>query len=263
MDDAEKKQVTWCHIHIPKTGGTSLREMLLDNFGDGYFSAFSLLEHQKLRLKETKEIIASHWPWLRCYSDHRLSLELPFDTDLVDLKAIAFVREPIDQIVSQFHFQQSKSSRMKVSYDESLSHFVDSQYRKERRWAYHLQIRRLMGLTQNKNIAAISELIAEEKLILLPLDQFELACVVLERLYPAEFHNLHFAKTNVGPKKSDETPEKCKDLIRELAAPDFRLYSLAKKFLSDAASEVFQNELEQSSALSAFHERQENLASVQ
>ena len=260
MEDAEKKQIIWCHIHIPKTGGTSLREMFRDNFKAGYFSAFSLLEHQKLRLIETESIIENHWRWLRCYSDHRLSLELPFDTDLADLKAIAFVREPVDQIVSQFHFQQSKSSRMKVSYDESLNHFLESRYRKEGRWAYHLQIRRLMGITQHKNIGEIAELISKKKLILLPLDQFELACVVLESLYPAEFHDLHYARKNVGLKKSNETPEKCKDLIRELAAPDFSLYSLAQKFLSDAASEVFQNELEQSAAVSAFHERQEKPA---
>lgn len=255
MQETGNKPITWCHIHIPKTGGTSLRKMFADNFGDGYFSAFSLLEHKKLRLAETQSIVSSHWNWLRCYSDHRLSLELPFDTDLVDLKALAFIREPVDQIVSQYHFQQSKSNREMVLKDASLNDFVESRYRTKNGWSHHLQIRRLAGITQNKSIADISELIARRKLLLFPLDQFDLACVVLERLHPNEFRDLRYTQKNRGPERSEETPAETECLIRELAAPDFRLYALAQKTLAAAAAEVFENNLAQTQAATDFHNR--------
>lgn len=255
MQETLKKPTTWFHIHIPKTGGTSLRKMLADNFGDSYFSAFSLRDHIKLRLADIQCIISSHWKWLRCYSDHRLSLELPFDTDLVDLKALAFIREPVDQIVSQYHFQQSNANREKVSKDTNLHEFVEARYRKKGGRAYRLQIRRLAGITQNKSIADISELIAQKKLLLFPLDQFDLACVVLERLHPLEFRDLRYTRKNKGPERTVETPKETESLIRELAGPDFRLYALAQKTLAQAAAKVFESELEQTQAATNFRNR--------
>jgi hypothetical protein len=68
----------WFHVHVPKAGGSTLRQLMNRNFGKGYYNSVSLLESKQYTRQDVYEIAKSQ-PWLRCMSDHKLSLDLPYD----------------------------------------------------------------------------------------------------------------------------------------------------------------------------------------
>ncbi|MEC9094787.1 MAG: sulfotransferase family 2 domain-containing protein [Planctomycetota bacterium] len=244
----------WFHIHIPKTAGSTLRHILARNFENSYFSAVSLLEHHKLGLSETSEIVDKHHRWLRCYSDHRLSLDIPFDSDVVDTRALAFVRNPVDQVVSQYNFQKQHNRRKTEVAMMSLEEFIEKKFNKPRRLSKGLQLQRLKGTSFGTSTEAIKQLLDEQKLFLFPLEEFDLACACLEKLFPEEFYSAEYFHANKSPRKT--TPDQSiRHRIRELVSPDFEIHDIATWFLSTLASTVFDSPVEQMNTVSNLKQR--------
>lgn len=237
----DTKPNLWFHIHIPKTAGSTLRQILSRNFQNSYFSAVSLLEHRKLGLAETTEIVEKHFRWLRCYSDHRLSLDLPFDADEVNTKALAFVRNPVDQVVSQYCFQRDHRRRKTEVSSMSLAEFVERKFNRPGRLSKGLQLQRLKGESHGRTIDEIKQLLDEKKLYLFPLEEFDVACTCLEQSFPHEFRSNEYLYANKGPSKV-APDEAVVARIRELVAPDFELHNIATWFMSVFANSVFESQ---------------------
>ena len=244
----------WFHIHIPKTAGSTLRQILARNFEDSYFSAVSLLEHHKLGLSETSEIIDKHHRWLRCYSDHRLSLDVPFESDFIDTRALAFVRNPVDQVVSQYNFQSEHNRRKTEVAMMSLEEFIEKKFDKPRRLSKGLQLQRLKGKFFGTSTEEIKQLIDEQKLFLFPLEEFDLACACLEKMFPEEFCSAEYFHANKSPRKT-VPDQSIRHRIRELVSPDFEIHDIATWFLSTLASTVFDSPLEQLKTVSNLQQR--------
>ena len=78
--EPDARRMTWIHVHVPKAGGSTLRQLFNRNFGEGFYNSNSLLETKQYTCDDVSEIVRCH-PWLRCFSDHKLSLDLPYDHD--------------------------------------------------------------------------------------------------------------------------------------------------------------------------------------
>ena len=88
----------WLHVHVPKAGGSTLRQLMNRNFGDGYYNSNSLLETKQYTRDDVSEIVRCH-PWVRCLSDHKLSLDLPWNHESASVHAISYVREPVERFI--------------------------------------------------------------------------------------------------------------------------------------------------------------------
>ncbi|MEE2639677.1 MAG: sulfotransferase family 2 domain-containing protein [Planctomycetota bacterium] len=255
---AHPKSTLWFHIHIPKTAGSTLRQILSRNFGNAYFSAVSLMEHHKLSLKNTEEIIEKHYRWLRCYSDHRLSLDLPFDSEKLNVRALAFVRNPVDQVVSQYNFQSGQNRRKTDVAEMTLAEFVEKKFNKPGRASRGLQLQRLRGQINGSSMTDIKRLLDEEKLFLFPLEEFDLAMAWLEKRFSSEFHSTEYLHANRSVKK-DLPNADIRSRIRELVEPDFELHDIATWFLSTMASTLFQTPREQKKTVRKLQQRCQSL----
>ena len=47
------------------------------------------------------------FPYCRCFSDHKLSVELPWDQ--FDITAICFVRDPVERFLSHYFYTRQES----------------------------------------------------------------------------------------------------------------------------------------------------------
>lgn len=248
----------WFHIHIPKTAGSTLRQILSRNFRKSYFSAVSLLEHHKVSLSQTREIIEKHHRWLRCYSDHRLSLDVPFDSKEFDVKALAFVRNPVSQVISQFNFQKNHQRRTTEAASMELEEFVEKKFNRPGRKSKGLQLQRLKGHEFGQDMQQIKELLDAGKLYLFPLEEFDLACACLEKRFPDEFASTAYIKSNQGKKTTQPEPG-IFERIGELVKPDFELHSMSNWFLSTFADTVFDSPRQQSKHVKGLQKRCKSL----
>ena len=96
----------WLHVHVPKAGGSTLRQLMNRNFGDGYYNSRSLLETKQYTRADVSEIVRCH-PWVTCFSDHKLSLDLPFGHPEATVHAFAYVRDPVERFISRYFFHRN------------------------------------------------------------------------------------------------------------------------------------------------------------
>ena len=91
-------EATWVFIHVEKTGGTSLQNMLLQSFGP----ARVYHEHNdSLHLHSPAEL--SLYSVFAGHFNHDSLAFIPRR----ELKAFAFVREPVERLLSLYHFWRS------------------------------------------------------------------------------------------------------------------------------------------------------------
>ena len=91
------------HVHVRKCGGSTFHSQILKTaFGEAFYRDSSLIEYQYTR-EQVEEILAN-CPWLRAYSSHKISLDLPYDTSAARLWAITFVRDPIARFRSHYFY---------------------------------------------------------------------------------------------------------------------------------------------------------------
>ena len=91
-------ETTWVFLHVEKTGGTSLQNMLLQSFG----AAHVYHEHDdSLHLHSPAELSL-----YSVFAGHFNYDSLAF-IPRRELKAFAFVREPVERLLSLYHFWRS------------------------------------------------------------------------------------------------------------------------------------------------------------
>lgn len=93
-------------LHIPKTAGTTFKDILRRNFGPGYEEEYGLLVDFTYSAAQVTAMI-ERYPSLRCLSSHRISLDLPWDRANCSLRAISFIRDPAERFASHYFFTRS------------------------------------------------------------------------------------------------------------------------------------------------------------
>ena len=228
----------WLHVHVPKAGGSTIRQLMNRNFGDGFYNSNSLLETKQYSRQDVSEIIRCH-PWLRCFCDHKLSLDLPFESEHADVHALCFVREPLQRFISRFFFQRNFEEVNCIAQKMSFREFANMELVEQ--FAHpqtNSQINFLNGGQGNDDLTVIKEALKTGKTIFAPIERFDETCTCLQELYPEQFKDLSYVRVNTS-NRNDKIEELDKQFVDNHLASDQPLMELANAELDKLIAKAF------------------------
>lgn len=241
--DTKQEKLFFCFIHIPKCGGTTFHDILKRNLGDSYQNIYHGLYEGSIPSYNLKLYIEESS--IRTgIGGHRLSLDLPFfDCKKVDIKAISFIREPIERIRSEYFYVKSLSGNIgqnsnvrNYDYSEYLQYLIDNQSARDKIGKYQLKF--LFGKLQ-PSFKRIEKLVASKNLFLFPLDKFDLACLLLEKEFPGLLKDASFFKQNVRYNHQKQSLNDLEKKLNKLIIDDKKLYNIADKQLNNLISSYY------------------------
>ena len=95
-----------CFVHLPKTGGSSVRRFLHEFGQDYYFSCHTLYDDCFLSYDQANNMFDG-WPkTYKYYADHKISIPL---VHYMGCKGFSIVRDPVDRFISLYNFINSNT----------------------------------------------------------------------------------------------------------------------------------------------------------
>ncbi len=244
----------WLHVHVPKAGGSTLRQLMNRNFGDNYYNSNSLLETKQYTREDVSEIVRCH-PWVRCMSDHKLSLDLPWDHAEASVFGLAYVREPVERFISRYffhrHFEEVNCIAQRMSFREFANAELVDQYVHPQT---NSQIYFLNGGRGNDDMSVIEHALSTGRGFLFPIERFDESCICLERLYPTVFSDLSYVMANVS-KKDAEITETERQFAHRYLKEDAVVFARSHQFLDQTLARAFRSVDDRESALAEFKDR--------
>lgn len=224
MENKEEKLV---FIHITKTGGSSFRQLLSRNLGNAFFVQPSLIWEKPLSGEQVETLFRTY-DYVSALASHRLSIDLPFQSSAFQLKAITFVRDPVDRFLSHYFFHRNNMPGHENTRAMDLDEFI--RYGLEDRnesWLIDGQLKFLTNYREGASIEEIQEWVERDQLYLLPLAAFDEACLVLEKELPRFFRDASYVRQNVSIRDQDVSPEQ-RARIGSHMEKDYLLLDLAQ-----------------------------------
>jgi len=232
MIHIQKKAPLVIHLHMPKTGGTTLKKIIKKNYPrSNVFDVY--LDHQQLetRLQEIAE------KDVKCLQGH-----MPFGVHHVFKQPstyITLLRDPVDRIISEYYFIRSipwHNSHLKVS-KMSLEEYQESPMNQNLQTHYILGGKFGSPLSEEDFEQAKKNLETYFSVVGIT-DMFDESLFLLMKQF--QWANTLYTKANVTKKRpakheiSQETIEK----IKENNRTDIKLYEFAKQRLTDRISSL-------------------------
>ncbi len=243
------------HIHIWKTGGTSFLNICRENFGKAFHRDNMLIQNWFLSAQQLRWLLKYH-AWVRCYSCHMLSGELPYDNETGKrVVGIAFVRDPVKRFMSNYNYQRGADYLGGFAKENDLDAFISKAIvENENPMWRNGQTFILGGSHSASGLDRIAELTKQGHLICLPTERFDEACILLERLFPNDFKDCSYAHYNVSKQKTTVS-DKQTATISEYMKLDFRLLEFANRFLDSSLRRVFEDSSQFQNYLDDFRRR--------
>lgn len=137
------------HLHIPKTGGSTLVHMLYRLYGTRYYRTPNrIMSRQNLIRKMRNEVngldcISGHYP----YGIHNL-------WNLTDVTYITFVRDPVDRLLSLYHYLKERPAGSKYRDEIAAMSFPEFVLDERPEWPFldNDMVRRISGLSAGSPI---------------------------------------------------------------------------------------------------------------
>jgi hypothetical protein len=102
-------------LHLPKTAGVSFRATLEEHFGDALLKDYTDLpintpryERNKAALEASLEICQKDLQGIECIHGHFLPIKYLLLAEKLDIQFVAWMRNPVDRLLSQYYFWQRK-----------------------------------------------------------------------------------------------------------------------------------------------------------
>jgi hypothetical protein len=244
----------WLHVHVPKAGGSTLRQLMNRNFGKAYYNSNSLLETKQYTREDVSEIVRCH-PWVECFSDHKLSLDLPYNSPYADVKALCYVRQPTERFISRYFFHRHFEEVNCLAQRMSFRDFAEAELvRRECHPQTNSQIYFLNGGRSFEDLSFIEEMLGTGQVFLFPIERFDESCICLEQLFPAHFSDLSYVLANVS-RKDVPIERRDRDFAAEQLQQDLPVWDLANEFLNRLLATTFANQNDSRSSLAEFQDR--------
>ena len=182
-----RPDLTWLHVHVPKAGGSTLRHLMCRNFGDNYYNSISLLETRQYSRVDVREIVRCH-PQYKCISDHKFSLDLPYQSQIVNIMAFSYVRDPVERFVSRYffhrHFEEVNCIAQRMSFREFANAELIEQHAHPQT---NSQIHFLTCGRSTEDVSLIENSLATGRAFLFPIERFDESCICFEKCFPKRF----------------------------------------------------------------------------
>ena len=242
------------HVHVPKAGGSTLRQLMNRNFGEGFYNSNSLLETRQYTRGEVGEIIQGH-SWLRCMSDHKLSLDLPFEMEEVNLLALSYVREPVERFISRYFFHRHFEEVNCIAQQMSFRDFANAELvKQECPPSTNSQIYFLNHGKSNTELDVVHAALNTGKAFLFPIERFDESCICLERMFQQSFADLSYVRANVSKRDAKVTEEE-RAFAHRYLKQDYPVWEMSQRFLDQTLARVFDSPEQQQAALEEFQDR--------
>jgi hypothetical protein len=258
-----KSNPIFVHAHIIKCGGTTFFHILQKLFGRGFYRDQSLIFYQ-YSAEQFREI-EKNCPWLRAYSSHKISLVLPFGSAEREIRAISFVRDPVDRFISHYfmHSHRKAGSLKSAPMAENMNLQQYAQYAlAERNLESYIdgQVRFLMQRADDRALDKIKNLMQSDQALVFPLKRFDEACLILEKMFPEDFSDCAYVRKNIS-KKDEAISQQDREYIRKLVGElDYRLLQHSNEFLDRKLAELIGGSAAVEQALQEFRQRCQLLA---
>lgn len=258
----ERRQ-TFFHVHVRKCGGSTFHTTILArNFGAGYYRDAALID-DRYGAAQVEEILGN-CPWLRAYSSHKISLNLPYESPRSEIQAIAFVRDPVARFVSHyFYLRHHALDWDRTAREDSLDRYIEraiegNWFREQRQ---HSELRQLTEAMGDEGLAKVERYLATGCVWLFPVERFDEACVVLERRFPRAFRDTSYAK-RANRSQVDQSLSKVAEakLRGAIDQAEFQLMDLAQRQLDEALRRYVGDASQQAEALREHRQRCERRA---
>jgi hypothetical protein len=212
------------HLHIPKCGGSSVTDVLSRNFGPDLGTTNSILNDYQYDAAQVARIL-DHHPRLKCLTGHKLSLDLPFDRNDLDIQAFTWIRDPVDRFISHYFYHRNHTDLVPEAKSMGFTEYVD--------WAlkYGNQKMYINGQTRflsEGSVKTISLMVKEEKLLLFPLSKLQESLYSLARRFPDVFMDVIIGNKNVS-RKDMVLPENLRQLVLPYVEEDMHLLALSRQ----------------------------------
>jgi hypothetical protein len=226
------------HVHIWKTGGTSFLNICSENFGKGFHRDFMLIQNWFLSIQQLQWLLEYH-DWIRCYSCHMLSGQLPYDSEGKEVLAIAFVRDPVNRFISSYSYQRGDNYRGGVAKDFDFDGFIrQALVDTDNPMWRNGQVFVLGGSRTENGIDIIMENVRKGHLILLPTERFDESCILLEKMFPEDFKDCSYIRYNVSKRTKPATDDQRAAISRYMDL-DFKLLAHANSYLDSNLDRLF------------------------
>ena len=174
------------HLHIPKCGGTTVADFLSRRFGPDLYSTNSILNDYQYNAAQVAKIIR-HYPNLRCLTGHKLSLDLPFSDQDIDIQAFTWIRDPIDRFISHYFFHRNHTASVPEAKTMNLLEYTEWALKHRNQQMYiNGQTRFLSG----GSLKTIRSIVTDGKLLLFPLSKLQESFYTLSDKFPETFSDV-------------------------------------------------------------------------
>jgi len=199
------KDLFFCHIHVPKTGGTSFTKVLQRNFGEQYEPFEGLWTSVLPKLTpEQVALFVRRFPGITAVSSHQLSVALPFETASRRIVAIAFVRDPVERFFSYYFHMRHKYGVKHFSKETNLDEYIELII-KEGQYKPRSILRFMTGnkVDDINDYEKIEYLVKNKFLYLLPTNRMKESLEILKEDFPEYFNDIEVSKENISKRDSE------------------------------------------------------------
>ena len=210
------------HLHIPKCGGSSVTEVLSRNFGPRLATTNSILNNYQYDAAQVARILDYH-PHLQCLTGHKLSLDLPFDRNDLDIHAFTWIRDPVERFVSHYFYHRNHTNLVPEAKYMDFTEYVDWALRDGNQDTY---INGQAKFLNGGAVETISLLVKEGQLLLFPLSKLQASLYSLAHRFPGVFMDVSIGNKNVS-RKDAVLPENLRKLVLPYVEEDMQLLELS------------------------------------
>jgi len=245
--DAPADQLTFIFAHIPKCGGKTFTSILQRNFLKTHYHEESLISFYPYTAKDVASILRFRHT-LRALSSHRLTLDLPWTTSPRPIRALVFLRDPVERALSTYFFVRAHPGIDAPAKHLSIEEFL----RHDQPNCTNFQAQFLSA--GQLTVPHIAELARLGWAHLLPLERFDDAMLALERTYPANFTNCAYKILNQAPRDIPLDPA-IRARLQKANTKDNALLALAHQHLDTLLARHFPTPAELANARAEFRRR--------
>ncbi|OLS34054.1 sulfotransferase family 2 domain-containing protein [Bacillus sp. MRMR6] len=220
-------------MHIPKTGGTTLSEILRQQYVFG-----EIFDHDSLGgiMKKADQLTIEEKRNIKAVAGHYFyGVHEQFKKSCT---YFTMLREPIDRVLSSYYFLRNYKGYERVK-NMSLREFVLNEPE-----AKNLQTLMICGQKLHPNLEKAKENLKTFKVVGIT-ELFNESLFLIKKEYG--WNNIHYDKRNITKKRlrKQEVPASVIDLIKQYNQLDLELYEFAKQLISQKLTTLTVDEQKQ------------------